>query len=418
MSIWSRDTQRPVAFVAAGMLLGAALAVLSSAPATASLSATGIWIFPHERQEKVLAGTLGSLFYNTTSGDEWIADAFFADADADGATVEVDFYNPTSGNLTNVILWVAVSNSTLFTSINFSGGAGGDQSVGVDDLGAGTPFAGAPLPSYVYPTNFTSYAVGDVDAGSSGIVTVTLDVIGDFDGGLVLRLDYVATSGESAVSGPFDAGMSIYEWGDLPADEPEGPDGTGLTPQRPSAWAGDIKQALLDEERDGDRADYNTSAYAAFMQDIALHSGVFAYGPWEGEDPLGGEDEGWIDLADLDDARDVLLKRGSGHGNVKELEQELLALWLNAASGRVDPDSALEWAEGKGGDGEGDDGTDIEIPADVGAIISQSEDTLAEYLDAGDDSGPNRGYHQAAKALWDAATLCWLVNAGWLEADA
>ncbi len=529
---------RPLAVLAAVLLLGSALAIVLATPATATLSASGVWIFPHERQEKVLDDELGQYFYNTTSGDDWIADAFFADAQADNATVEVDFYNPTSGNLTNVILWVAVNDDDLFTSINFSGGSSGNVSVDVGDLGGGTPTTSASLPSYVYPAFYTSYGVGDVAAGTSGIETITMDVTGDFDGGLVLRLDYVATNAsDDAVSGPFDAGMTIYEWGDLPADEDTCPDEKGLTiggtltqgeyadgkisfvasislgapfeyeasnvtaTLQPSAglsldvlpggdiedgvgtleidavggdsgnyslanvslsgspllldgdnvsfslhaswdgcddggetstqasleveldpsggakkaqyWSHDLKDALKDERRNRDKADHNTSQFATFMQAVALHSAVFTYGPWEGEDPLGGEDEGWVDISDLEDALDVLRKSG-GHGNgrLKEAQQELLALWLNIATGRVNLDSDLKvwkkhikWGEDRYSKGD--------VPGDVQRIVSYAESNLTDYVDASDDKG--KGHKGAGKALRLAANLCGFVNTGWLR---
>lgn len=548
MAMEGDRNSRPVALGAVALLVGSTLALALAAPASADLSTSGVWIFPHERQSAAVNGTLGQYYYNTTSGDDWIADAFFADADADGATVDVDFYNPTGGDLTNVILWVAVSDDSLFTSVDFSGGASGDMSVGVDDLGGGTPTTGSSLPDYVYPAFYTSYGVGDIDAGD--VATVTLDVTGDFEGGLVLRLDYVATdANDDDISGPFDAGMSIYDWGDLPANDGQCPDGAGvevglsltpdyvrgeefdvaltisLTPsadyvatdvtldlkstlagltldelglgdleqygtgttfdigsldqelvleatltgsplllpgdetgltlevswdgcdggghvtstatepigagrsgsaRSPSSWAGDLHDALrADGQGHRHTPDYNESQYDTFMQAIALHSDVFTYGDWDGEDPFGGTDAGWVDISDLSDARDILLKRGSGQGNVKEMEQELLALWLNVASGRVNLDSELqarhhgcERGHGRGDDDDdGDGGSGSSL--DVQGIVSNAESTFTDYVEAGDDSGGHghgHGAWRSASQLWGATVLCWMVNSGWLRA--
>ncbi len=554
MATFADKTARPFALAAVAVLVGSVVALAFAVPASADLADTGAWIFPHERQSAVVGGTLGQFYYNTTSPDDWIADAFFADADTDGATVEVDLYNPTGGDMTSVNLWVAVSDFDYFTSIDFSGGASGDVSVAADDLGGGTPTTGADLPDYVYPAYYTSYGVGDLGAGSSGIVTVTLDITGDFGSGLVLRLDYTGLDANgNDISGPFDAGMSIYEWGDLPADEPSCPDDAGLklggtlsgkydngvididatlelvptfeyeasdveatlTPgtgvsvlSAPNAtvsqnvvsfsvsavggnagnfseteihlrgapwllsgdtvtvdvdvswdgcdgggdlsaelslvldfdpagravsasgWAGDMKDAMRTVGHGHHTPDYNLTAYGGFMQAIAMHSDVFTYGPWNGTDPAGGDDSGWVDLSNLTAVRGILQKDGRGNGNMKEAQQELLAVWLNVASGRVNLDSGLTvWKKHLGWDDDDDDdhhgghghshSGGSSLPDDVQEVISGAESALADYIVAQDSSshghGHSHGDNQAAKSLWRSTLLCWLVNSGWLR---
>lgn len=544
MAVDAPGSARPLALGAVAILVGSTLALALAAPASADLSKSGVWIFPHARQDAVLGGTLGQFYYNTTSGNEWIADAFFADADTGGATVDVDLYNPTSGDLTNVILWVAVSDDDLFTSINFSGGSSGNSSVGVDDLGGGTPTTGASLPDFVYPAFYTSYGVGDIATGE--VETITMDVVGNFGGGLVLRLDYVATdANDDDISGPFDAGMSIYEWGDLPEDEGQCPDdaevevglslspdyvrgkqfgvamtislapsagyvatdvtldlrgilaglsldelglgdleefGTGPTfgiggldqelvlestltgsqlllpgdeigltlevswggcdgggqasstvtesigagrsgsARSASSWARDLRDALrAGGNGNGHTPDYNESQYDTLMQAVALHSDVFTYGDWDGEDPFGGEDVGWLDISDLEGARDILLKNGQGQGNVKEMAQELLALWLNVASGKVNLDSQLTlWRHGSG-HGHGDDDEDDDGGSDLSVqdIMSNAESKFTDFIEAGDDDSRGHGHGHAAwrsgLQLRGASLLCWLVNSGWLR---
>jgi hypothetical protein len=543
-----RLRERGAAISAAAVIIGSALAVGLAAPAAADLPTSGLWIFPHERQAAVLGGGLGQYYYNTSSDNEWIADAFFADADADGASVAVDFYNPSGSDMTNVILWVAVSSGEVFEGLEFSGGSSGDFSVVLDDLGGGTPTTGASLPDYVYPAFYTSYGIGDVPAGSSGIVTVNIDVTGDFAGDLVIRLDYTATdaNGDDA-SGPFEAGMTIYEWGDLPADNGDDPtcpddadlslsgstsgmmrdgvflvtvalaleategysagpvivelhwdlafdesslpgghsagvttleidevgadagrfaadnltavvqplllpgdtvtvilrvvwdgcDGGGEASLRlnttvdrdptgrvksANSWANEVFDAMKDEKRKKPRAEYNTSQFDTFVRAIALHSDVFAYGAWNGTDPFGDEDAGWVDIEDLDDVMDILDKRGRGDRSAKEAQQELLALWLNIASGRANLDSELKvwkkhfsWGADRYEDGE--------VPGDVQRIVGFAEQSLLDWANTDDPAG---GHHQKGHHWWLkhwregndlrlAAALCWLVNAGWLR---
>lgn len=199
-------------------LFAAAAMVLSVLPMAGAVGTTGVWIFPHAHQSDVLAGTLSSSFYMGSNSSAWVSDSFFADSLADSANVQVDLYNPTATDLPNVQLFVAISDIALLTSIDFAGGDGGAVSVPASDIGGGTPFLadGTTLDDHgVYPAYFTSYSVGSVSAGTGGIVTIWVNVTGDFAGGLILHLDYTGVADTEVVfSGPFDADMAIFENGE------------------------------------------------------------------------------------------------------------------------------------------------------------------------------------------------------------
>jgi hypothetical protein len=243
-------------------------------------------------------------------------------------------------------------------------------------------------------------AVGG-DAGNYSLVNVSLS-----GSPLLIDGDNVSLSLSASWDGCDDGGESSEQTSLEIELDPSG------RAKKAKYWSHDLKDALKDERRNRDKADHNTSQFALFMQSVALHSAVFTYGPWDGEDPLGGEDEGWVDISDLEDALDVLRKSTHGHGKLKKANQELLALWLNVATGRVNLDSDLKvwkkhikWGEDRYSKGD--------EPGDVQLIVSYAESNLTDYVDASDDKG--KGHKDAGKALRLAATLCKLVNSGWLR---
>src|SRR6266699_3927749 len=203
---------------AAGLVMISAACLAALSPLVGATPTTGVWIFPHDHQADAVNDSLTSSFYIADRANAWLQDSFFADSLASSADVKVDFYNPTSSDLTNVQVFAAISDSALFTDIAFSGGSSGDLTVAAADLSGGTPFLsdGTNLPAHdIYPASFTSYGVGDLKAGSSNIKTVGVKVSGDFAGGLIVHLDYVAEHGDGVVlTGPFEADMNIFENGE------------------------------------------------------------------------------------------------------------------------------------------------------------------------------------------------------------
>src|SRR6266850_1752732 len=125
--------------IVATALFAAAAMVLTVLPLGGAVGTTGAWIFPHAHQSDVLGGSTSSSFYMGSNSSDWVADSFFADSLASSANVQVDLYNPTSTDLSSVQLFVAISNISLLTSIDFSGGDGGAVSVPASDIGGGTP---------------------------------------------------------------------------------------------------------------------------------------------------------------------------------------------------------------------------------------------------------------------------------------
>src|SRR6476660_4366157 len=208
-------------------LIGAALLAAAS-PVTATTPTTGAWIFPHAHQADAVADSLDDSFYTADSANPWLQDSFFADSSPDGATVQVDLYNPTGSALYNVQVFAAynIENLALVDSISFSGGASGDLSYAGTDLeSGGTPqmVGGVAIGGHdVYPAYFVSYGVGDLPAGTAGIQSFTIDVVGQFANGLIIHLDYTAEDAAgNGVSGPFEADMNIFENGDSePACDP------------------------------------------------------------------------------------------------------------------------------------------------------------------------------------------------------
>lgn len=196
-----------------GLVLAAVL-VASAMPAATAISADGIWIFPHSRQADAVDESLSSAFYTSDESNDILDDSFFADSLAGSANIKVDLYNPTSATIENVQLFAAISDGDLFTEISFAWGSGGEVSyTGLDSLSTGTPFG---LDAHdVYPAYFASYSVGDIDAGTSGIQTVWVNVTGDFAGGLIVHLDYTGKdASDNSVVGPYTADMNIFENGE------------------------------------------------------------------------------------------------------------------------------------------------------------------------------------------------------------
>lgn len=513
------------------MFLGFLL-LLSTLPAAAGTPTTGAWIFPNAYRDEAVADSLDAAFYISDNSSEWIADSFFADSGADSASVSVDLYNPTSTDLTNVQVFAAVSDSDLFTDISFSGGDSGNVTVLAADLSGGTPFLsdGSSFPAHgVFPAFFTSYGVGDLDAGSSSIRTITVEVTGDFAGGLIVHLDYSAEDASGAVyTGPFEADMNIFENGEpeeecadavfsleaapstaapapgevvtldyhfelVSGDPAEGlflvlewsgfwamdsievaegstigvdpgtgtgtSQGTGGTPTSGNvtvnatasnrsvdgdslenaaelSWelcdgsegstsaslsaevttepageaesSGYWRQQFKHASTGNGKSDLSAADLDLLLQRVALHSDVFTYGPWDGADPWGADDEGWVDIGSLDDALDVLRAHGKENKMSNKAERELLALWLNVASGALNLDTVLERHEGGDDDDDGDDEDDeASTPSaehdTVGEIIAFASEQLSDWSD---------GTGASADDLKLAKKLCKWVNQG------
>jgi hypothetical protein len=497
-----------------------------------------VWIFPHAKQADALADDLDDSFYTGDSNNAWLQDSFFADSQAGAATVEVDLYNPTGADLENVQIFAAYSADQLdmVTSVNFSGGDSGDVDYPTDELdeSGGTPSlagGGTMDPHGVYPAYFVSYGVGDLPAGSSGIRTVAIEVVGDFAGGLVVHLDYTAEDADGdPVSGPFEADMNIFENGEdgePPACDPgalhlsgnlsggsykpgEGisftarlevvedfvyerdpvtvtlatggssvtsevgevsggnwswvvPENTPLnltvnvtatvaplqlagdkhtmsaslawddcagggsdtlslsapvtnTPTEASHsaawWAEQVEKAQKGKKK----AAYNSSQLDGMLGAIAAHSDVFVYGSWNGTAPDGASDEGWLDISSLRDAEKVLDGKSPDSRKVRGAERQLLALWLNIASGALNLDTQLEIYEKK----HRCRGSHSEFEEHTGRrTLSSSVDTPAEILaflegkvdDWKDGSGSAKGDLKYARKLAKAVNLEWLVAA-------
>lgn len=524
-----RTARAPLARAASFLL--ALLLLLGALPAAAATPTTGVWIFPNAHRDDAVADALDDAFYIADNSSEWIADSFFADSIADSASVSVDLYNPTSTDLTNVQVFAAVSDSDLFTDLSFAGGDSGDVTVLAADLSGGTPFLadGSSFPAHgVYPASFTSYGVGDLDAGSSNIRTITVEVTGDFAGGLIVHLDYSAEDASGAVyTGPFGADMNILENGEpeeecadavfsldatpstsapapgkvvsfdyhfelVSGDPAEGlllalewsgfwaldsvevaegsaigvdpgtgtgtSQGSGGTPTSGNVTvnatasnksvdgdslenAAELSWELCDgsegstsaslsaevttepaEEAESSgywrqqfkqastgtgNSDLSADDLALLLQRVALHSQVFTYGPWDGTDPWGGDDEGWVDIGTLDDALDVLRAHGKESKMSNKAERELLALWLNVASGALNLDTVLERHEGDGDDEDANEDDEASTPSTaydtVGEIITFASGQLDDWSD---------GVGASADDLKLAKRLCKWVNQG------
>ncbi len=442
------------------VLLGAALLAATST-SFASTPTTGAWIFPTSHRTDAVADSLADTFYTADSSDAWLQDSFFADSQADSASVSIDLYNPTSAQLFNVQIFAAysVDDLSLVNSINFSGGDSGDLSYSGTDLqSGGTPqmAGGVAIDTHdVYPAYFVSYGVGNLAAGASNIRTIMIDVSGDFAGGLIVHLDYTAEDASgTGVSGPFEADMNIFENGEAPpacepptltltavnfgkspiagsnltityaanasdwevqakgrvvsADEEASSPVDGATVElqdadatiadgervvrvnitfalSPLLLAGDTVQvgALLTGEACGEtltasssinvkvggtagghahsaawweeqaektkqgnkKAEFSKADFELLLERAALHSSVFAWGPWSGDSPSGGTDSGSVDIGSLAKAMKVLDKETSESKKVRGAEAQDLALWLNVAAGALNLDSSLEIRE-------------------------------------------------------------------------
>lgn len=524
---------------AAGIVMISAACLAALSPLVGATATTGVWIFPHDNQADAVADSLSSSFYIGDNSNPWLKDSFFADSLASSADVQVDLYNPTSSDLTNVQLFAAINDSSLFTDIKFSGGSSGDVTVVAADLSGGTPFLsdGSNLPSHdIYPAYFTSYGVGDLKAGSANIKTLTVKVSGDFAGGLVVHLDYSAEDGDGVVvTGPFEADMSIFENGEAsPACVPPTPtlsastsdlkplagegvtvtfetnasnwtvqatgravygntteatalpganvelgdadafgplaiaDGKALehanftlnisklllpgdevrisavmsweacngTPGNTTASltltvggtpAGSVHtaswwQVQFDHAAKGKgKLDFTTDELTLFLERAALHSTVFMYGPWNGVGPGGGCDGGWVDIGSFSDALAVLKAHDHANKMSNKAERELLALWLNVASGALNLDTPLKVPKHGGDDDDEDEDqqgsspfqkhTGLQEPGSAydtpGEIIAFASLQLDDWKDG---SGASKADLKLAK------NLCMSVNKGWLVA--
>jgi len=519
--------------LAAAFVLLTSAALAGLAPSAAALSASGVWIFPTSHRTDAVADDLDDTFYTGANNDLWLQDSFFGDSTADEADVSVDFYNPTSAAASNVQVFAAINDISLLTDISFTGGESGDVSYAAGDIGGGTPFlpGGASIDDHdVYPAYFVSYGVGDLGNGSSNILSITVVVNGDFEGGLIVHLDYSAEDAAGgAVSGPFEADMNIFEAGDFeepPACNPGGlklsgtingsyspssgvdfdarlnlvapfeydrgevratlSNGTFTTSthgnRTGSAWSmalngttdlnlsinltghagplvldGDVMSLSLslswedcasggnqtlslswtvDTEPTGDvhsaswweeqlektekgkkKAKFNASQADDLLQAVALHSDVFTYGPWNGTAPTGEDDEGWLDIAALDDAIDILEGKSPDAKKVRKAEREALALWLNVASNGITRDTALEIKEKADEDEDEDEGESEEQTGQK--ALSSSYDEVSEILafaegqisDWQDGSGASKADLKLARKLAKAVNNERLVAA-------
>jgi len=216
-----RSRARALASASSIAILVGSVLVVALAPASATTPTTGAWIFPNSKRADAVADDLDDTFYIAGGSDDWLRDSFFGDTANGSADVSVDIYNPTSSTLYNVQIFAAVSISgiDLLNSIDFDGGDGGASSFVPGDFAGGTPFlaGGSSMDDHdIYPAYFVSYSVGDLDAGSSNISTITVQVDGDFVGGLVVHLDYSAEDASgNGVEGPFEADMNLFENGDI-----------------------------------------------------------------------------------------------------------------------------------------------------------------------------------------------------------
>lgn len=532
--------------VVATALFAAAAMVLSALPLAAAVGTTGAWIFPHSHQSDALGGTLSSSFYMGSNSSDWVSDSFFADSLADAANVQVDLYNPTNADLSSVQLFVAISDISLLTSIDFAGGDGGAVSVPSSDIGGGTPFLadGSTLSDHgVYPAYFTSYSVGSLAAGSAGIVTIWVNVTGDFAGGLIIHLDYAGVDDSGVVfTGPFDADMAIFENGEAEGEPPcvaptlsltGMPDTTSPLPgstltvnyeTNSSDWDvaatgrsihaeanatspisgarvqvmdadakipdGDplahvnISFALSDVLLSGDKitieailsaqacgsalsasytltvtvdgngtgdihsaawwqnqlertakskknAEFTKTEIDAFFQAIAAHSGMFTYGSWNGTAPSGDSDEGWLDIASLHDALDILKGKSGDSKKVRGIERQALALWLNVASGAVNLDTQVGTTrQCDDSDSDDDDGEDSDDDCENNhgrhRSVFEQRTGLSEPGDDFDTVGEILSFAEGQSADWKDGSglskadlklgrlLCRAVNRGWL----
>lgn len=219
MVVPSRSKTTRLAGLAAFSVLMGSVVLATLGPSAAATSTSGAWIFPTSHRADALADDLDDTFYTGASENLWLVDSYFGDSTAEAADVSVDLYNPTSAVLSNVQVFVAISDLTLLTDIAFSGGESGDVSYAALEIGGGTPFlaGGASMDAHdIYPAYFVSYGVGDLASGSSNILSIEVVVNGDFASGLIVHLDYSAEDANGdPVTGPFEADMNIFEAGDF-----------------------------------------------------------------------------------------------------------------------------------------------------------------------------------------------------------
>ena len=181
--------------------------------------------------------------------------------------------------------------------------------------------------------------------------------------------------------------------------------------------AGWWEEQLEKTEKGKKKAKLNASQADDLLQAVALHSDVFTYGPWNGTDPTGGEDAGWLDIAALEDAIDILEGKSPDAKKVRKAEREALALWLNVASNGITRDTALEIKE-KTDKSEDDDEGESEEHTGLKAL-SSSYDEVSEILafaegqisDWQDGSGASKADLKLARKLAKAVNNEWLVAA-------
>jgi len=144
------------------------------------------------------------------------------------------------------------------------------------------------------------------------------------------------TSGEVSASATLDVSRAL----------------TG-SPHPASYWKSQFDRAAKGK----DKLDFSKDNLTKFLKIAAVHSGVFSYAPWNGVDPFGGNDSGSADIGSYADAAKVLKGQSKDSNKVRDAESEELALWLNVASGSLNPATALKIkpASDKGHDNDDED---------------------------------------------------------------
>jgi hypothetical protein len=186
------------------------------------------------------------------------------------------------------------------------------------------------------------------------------------------------------------------------------------------------RQQLDRADKGKDKLDYSTEQLTQFLQIVALHSGIFTYSPWDGTDPFGGPDDGFVEIGSYADAAKALKGPADDSKKVKHAESEDLALWLNVAAGALNPDTPLKILpasekghdddqESDSGHGKDQDKSAFEkhfgsstLPSDEDSVDEILAFAAAQITDWADDHGGSQ------KDLQLSRGLCMAVNHGWL----
>jgi hypothetical protein len=126
-----------------------------------------------------------------------------------------------------------------------------------------------------------------------------------------------------------------------------------------SWWQNQIEKTAKTKKN----AEFNKTELDGFFQAIAAHSGMFTYGPWNGTSPMGGNDDGWLDIGSLHNALEILKGKSGDSKKVAGIERQALALWLNVAAGAINLDTQVGTTrhcddnDNEDNDGADDDGT-------------------------------------------------------------